>query len=110
MPPRDVDGLNAGYASLLLDEYLEDPDSVPPEWRAVFERGGIAELVAQRPGLGRLLEAAGDGAAVETPSAQPTNGAGAAAPPPQPAAVAAPPAPAPAAAPAPVPVPAPAVD
>ena len=33
MAHRDVDGLNAGYASLLLDEYLENPDSVPAEWR-----------------------------------------------------------------------------
>jgi len=27
----DVDGLNAGYAKLLLEEYLENPDTVPEE-------------------------------------------------------------------------------
>ena len=39
MRGRDVDGLNAGYASLLLDEYLENPEAVPAEWRALFESG-----------------------------------------------------------------------
>jgi 2-oxoglutarate dehydrogenase E1 component len=58
-----VDGPNAGYAQLLLDEYLENPEGVPPEWRALFERGG-SELVSGLPGLARLLELsreAGDG-------------------------------------------------
>ena len=32
---RDVDGLNAGFAELLLEEYLGNPDAVPAEWRAV---------------------------------------------------------------------------
>ena len=36
---HDVDGVNAGYARLLLDEYLENPEAVPPEWRALFESG-----------------------------------------------------------------------
>ena len=36
---HDVDGVNAGYARLLLDEYLDNPESVPPEWRALFESG-----------------------------------------------------------------------
>jgi 2-oxoglutarate dehydrogenase E1 component len=58
---RDVDGLNAGYAQLLLDDYLENPTSVPPEWRELFERGD-SPLFADHPGLVRLLEAArGDG-------------------------------------------------
>ena len=35
----DVDGLNAGYASALLEQYLENPDAVPAEWRALFESG-----------------------------------------------------------------------
>src|SRR5258706_8667515 len=29
----DVDGLNAGYASAILEQYLENPESVPSEWR-----------------------------------------------------------------------------
>jgi 2-oxoglutarate dehydrogenase E1 component len=52
---QDVDGLNAGYARALLDEYLENPDAVPSEWRALFESGESA-LVATHPGIARLLE------------------------------------------------------
>src|SRR5579884_1818319 len=57
---HDVDGVNAGYARLLLEQYLDDPESVSPEWRALFERGDT-ELVRSLPGLARLLERAGDG-------------------------------------------------
>src|SRR5580765_5708883 len=61
MPMHDVDGLNGGYARLLLDEYLENPEAVPAEWRALFESGD-SHLVAAVPGLARLLElAAHDG-------------------------------------------------
>ncbi len=55
MSEHDVDGLNAGYARLLLEDYLENPDAVPPEWRELFESGDSA-LVASHPGLLRLLE------------------------------------------------------
>jgi 2-oxoglutarate dehydrogenase E1 component len=55
MSSHDVDGLNAGYARALLDEYLENPESVPSEWRALFESGG-SELVSTHPGIARLLE------------------------------------------------------
>ena len=52
----EVDGLNAGYARDLLEEYLENPGSVSPEWRNLFESGD-SEIVATQPGLARLLEA-----------------------------------------------------
>jgi 2-oxoglutarate dehydrogenase E1 component len=52
---HDVDGVNAGYARLLLDEYLENPEAVPAEWRELFE-GGDTTLVRELPGLARLLE------------------------------------------------------
>src|SRR3954451_15167869 len=55
MNVHDVDGLNAGYASALLEQYLEKPDGVPDEWRALFE-SGASELVATHPGLARLVE------------------------------------------------------
>ncbi|HVW88403.1 MAG TPA: hypothetical protein VHC01_02970, partial [Gaiellaceae bacterium] len=55
MSTHDVDGLNAGYARALLDEYLENPEAVPSEWRALFESGESA-LVATHPGIARLLE------------------------------------------------------
>jgi 2-oxoglutarate dehydrogenase E1 component len=56
----DVDALNTGYAADLLEEYLEDPDAVPSEWRRLFESGS-PELVATHPGLARLLETLRDG-------------------------------------------------
>jgi 2-oxoglutarate dehydrogenase E1 component len=76
MSMHEVDGLNAGYASALLEQYLENPDAVPGEWRALFERGA-SELVATHPGLVRLVELLredGDGhvaapVAVEAPPA-----------------------------------------
>src|SRR6478752_1974414 len=52
---HDVDGVNAGYARLLLDEYLDNPESVPPEWRALFE-SGESDLWRGLPGIARLLE------------------------------------------------------
>src|SRR6266516_29409 len=56
----DVDGLNSGYERLLLEDYLENPDAVPSEWRSLFESGD-SELVATHPGLARLLERLTDG-------------------------------------------------
>ena len=53
---HDVDGLNAGYAKALLEEYLENPSAVPEEWRRLFESGD-SEIVLAHPGLARLLEA-----------------------------------------------------
>jgi 2-oxoglutarate dehydrogenase E1 component len=89
----DVDGLNAGYATTILEQYLENPESVPSEWRALFE-SGESELVSELPGLARLLEAMRENGG---------NGGTAVAAPPEPAP---PPAPAPAPA-APQPVAAP---
>ncbi len=78
MSTHDVDGLNAGYARLVLEEYLENPDAVPAEWRELFESGG-SELVATHPGLLRLLETLGgngapglEAAAAQAPSAAAT--------------------------------------
>jgi 2-oxoglutarate dehydrogenase E1 component len=90
----DVDGLNAGYAQDVLEEYLENPDAVPSEWRRLFE-SGRSEIVATHPGLARLLEileAHGNGDGVAQQPAPPVA--------PSEPAVTAPP---PAAAPAPVP-------
>jgi 2-oxoglutarate dehydrogenase E1 component len=52
----EVDGLNAGYAALVLEQYLDNPASVSEEWRAVFETSDPDELVALQPGLALLLE------------------------------------------------------
>jgi 2-oxoglutarate dehydrogenase E1 component len=70
----DVDGLNAGFARDLLEEYLENPDAVPSEWRQLFE-SGESDIVATHPGLARLLERMGNGnagaAAPPAPAAEP---------------------------------------
>src|SRR5215831_10370769 len=69
----DVDGLNTGYAALLLEQYLDNPGAVPEEWRDLFE--SEPELLLQRqPGLARLLELAaadGDGHAAPVPAPPP---------------------------------------
>ena len=76
---QDVDGLNAGFASALLEQYLENPEAVPTEWRSLFESGS-SELVATLPGLARLLEQVhedGNGqvpVAVPAPPAEPEPG------------------------------------
>jgi 2-oxoglutarate dehydrogenase E1 component len=51
----EVDGLNTGYARALLAEYVENPESVPSEWRALFESGD-SDLLVQHPGVARLIE------------------------------------------------------
>ena len=66
----DVDGLNAGFARDLLEEYLENPDAVPSEWRQLFESGD-SDIVATHPGLARLLEAAGNGHPAPAPTPAP---------------------------------------
>jgi 2-oxoglutarate dehydrogenase E1 component len=85
MSMQDVDGLNAGYASALLEQYLENPDAVPGEWRALFE-SGASDLVASHPGLVRLVELLRE---------EGNGNVAAAAPPPAEVATAAEPAPAP---------------
>src|SRR3954453_10250500 len=86
MSRPEVDGLNAGYAALLLEQYLDNPSAVPSEWRALFESGPEA-LLATQPGLARLLEQVerdGDGGngrvEVATPQPAPAPAASAAAP------------------------------
>jgi 2-oxoglutarate dehydrogenase E1 component len=55
MSRPEVDGLNSGYAALLLEQYLDNPAAVPAEWRELFESDPGALLQAQ-PGLVRLLD------------------------------------------------------
>jgi 2-oxoglutarate dehydrogenase E1 component len=68
---EEVDGVNSGYARVLLEEYLENPEAVPPEWRELFERGD-SDVITALPGLARLLEAIGaDGNGHAAPAAVP---------------------------------------
>jgi 2-oxoglutarate dehydrogenase E1 component len=64
----DVDGLNAGFARDLLEDYLENPEAVPTEWRELFE-SGRSDVVATHPGLSRLLERTGNGQPAAAPAA-----------------------------------------
>src|SRR5437588_12480453 len=72
MSVHDVDDLNIGYAQGLLEEYLENPEAVPAEWRELFESGD-PRLAEALPGLARLLETLRDGGdgAPTTPEAAP---------------------------------------
>ena len=54
MTSIESSGLNAGYVSQLLEQYLENPEAVDPEWRDLFEQGDEAVLAAL-PGLERLV-------------------------------------------------------
>src|SRR5438034_4238889 len=74
----DVDAVNSGYARVLLEQYLENPEAVPSEWRALFESGD-GDLIESLPGLARLLE-----------NLRETNGHAEPAPAPEPAPVAPP--------------------
>jgi len=68
-----MDGLNAGYAALLLEQYLENPSAVPSEWRSLFE-SAPEEILAVEPGLARIVEALagnGNGHAVAAPGSEP---------------------------------------
>jgi 2-oxoglutarate dehydrogenase E1 component len=73
--PSQLAGLNAGYVSQLLEQYLENPEAVDPAWREVFENADDSVLATALPGLARLAGASsadgGNGApaAVAPPSA-----------------------------------------
>jgi 2-oxoglutarate dehydrogenase E1 component len=71
---HDVDGLNVGYTQALLEDYLENPEAVPEEWRAVFESGD-PEILEALPGLARILETLQDGNGAQAPPASPVEAA-----------------------------------
>src|SRR5262245_57974179 len=66
----EVDGPNSGYAALLLEQYLDNPDSVPEEWRDLFESDPSGASATQ-PGLARLLELAANGVSAPAPPPAP---------------------------------------
>ena len=41
--------VNAGFAQALYEDYLRDPSSVPPSWRAVFDNGLSGEQPIEPP-------------------------------------------------------------
>src|SRR5439155_7078947 len=66
MERPDVDGLNTGYAALLLEQYLDNPGAVPEEWRDLFE-SHPKTLLERQPGLARLLAHLDTDGEVEAP-------------------------------------------
>jgi 2-oxoglutarate dehydrogenase E1 component len=65
--------MNAGYAQALYEQYLRDPDSVDPEWRALFENGAqglapLTELDIVTASAGVPAQAGEVEAAVRTPA------------------------------------------
>jgi len=65
-----MDGLNTGYAALLLEQFLDNPTAVPAEWRDLFE-SAPPELLRAQPGLAALLERFGNGHATPVGVAPP---------------------------------------
>ena len=55
MTSLESSGLNAGYVTQLLEQYLDNPEAVDPAWREWFENGD-EQVLAALPGLGRLVE------------------------------------------------------
>ena len=53
MAASELTGVNAAYVAQLLQDYVEAPGSVAPEWRALFEENGAA-VAAVLPGLDAL--------------------------------------------------------
>jgi 2-oxoglutarate dehydrogenase E1 component len=45
----EFDGLNAAYATALLHDYLENPEAVPEEWRALLAEQAAATLAPAEP-------------------------------------------------------------
>ena len=66
--PSLFDGYNAGYAQALYEQFAEDPESVPPQWRAIFSQAP-EQLVAA--GL-RVPDAPAGKETTVAPEAEPT--------------------------------------
>ena len=70
METDQIDDLNNGFVQELLADYLASPESVDPEWRALFESN--PELVlAGLPNAERLRELSRDGGGNGAPAAAP---------------------------------------
>ncbi len=70
MTRANLEGLNAGYVAQLLEDYLDSPGSVPPEWRTAFEQDDA--LLDLLPGLRELVAARSNGPLPVTHEATPT--------------------------------------
>ncbi len=75
MNPTQLEDLNSGYVRELFVEYLNSPESVPPEWRALFD-SAPEELTRQLPEALRRNGGGNGGAApAPAPVAEPAEAA-----------------------------------
>src|SRR5207342_12154 len=65
--PNVFETANAGFAQVMYEEFLRDPNSVGPEWRQLFESG----VVGVRPEEGTTATGRLDGQAVGGDSVRP---------------------------------------
>jgi 2-oxoglutarate dehydrogenase E1 component len=56
--PNVFETANAGFAQVLYEDWLKDPNAVSPEWRSLFESGRVGERPAGGNGDGRAAAAA----------------------------------------------------
>ncbi len=71
--PNVFETANAGFAQAVYEDYLRDPSSVAPEWRALFESG----RVGLRGLGGGIAERKGNGGDQTSPPPTPTSGSSA---------------------------------
>jgi 2-oxoglutarate dehydrogenase E1 component len=50
--PNVFETANAGFAQALYEDFLRDPQAVPPEWRQLFESGRVGEQPTAAAGNG----------------------------------------------------------
>ncbi len=79
MSTRDINPFetaNAGFAQSLYEDFLRDPASVSPEWRALFDSGVVGEVPVAKLSRGGGAAAAGarNGGAAEAPVGEPPAG------------------------------------
>ncbi len=53
MDPNVFETANAGFAQVLYEDWLKDPNAVSPEWRRLFESGRVGERPSDGNGAGR---------------------------------------------------------
>ncbi len=58
--------VNSGFAQALYEDYLRDPQSVPPEWRELFENGLQGDAPVSAVGAGDTAGAGAAGGAAAT--------------------------------------------
>jgi 2-oxoglutarate decarboxylase len=56
--PNVFETANAGFAQVLYEDWLRDPNAVSPEWRSLFESGRVGERPAGGNGDGRAAATA----------------------------------------------------